>query len=192
MPHLQLPNKPPLIEGIFRHLLDQCWKFLKWRFTLFVEPPEANPCRNRKMDLVVLIDGTISMGYGPFQNQLNFVRSILSKMDFGLHATQLGIIQYSDKWSTSIEMELGEHGRRASVLANVSSIKYRPGARTMTGLAMTLAYEQVREFRSCSAHCIDSCTYENQSVLLSVWTTIDGKKSKMPKCLFIDLHNCSQ
>lgn len=95
------------------------------------------------MDLVVIIDGTISMGYGPFGIQQYFVYELLSKMSFGPRATQLAIIQFSDKWSTKIEMELGLHGGRDDVLRNVSNIEFQQGGRTKTGLAMYLAYEQV-------------------------------------------------
>ncbi|CAB4006278.1 Hypothetical predicted protein [Paramuricea clavata] len=95
------------------------------------------------MDLVVMIDGTISIGYEPFAEQRDFVLSILSKMKFGLQATQLCIIQFSDKFYTAVEMEMGEHGGRAEVLRNVSNIKYQQGRRTMTGLAMVLANEQL-------------------------------------------------
>jgi hypothetical protein len=104
---------------------------------------DANQCASRKMDLVVIIDGTISIGYEPFAEQRDFVRSILSKMRFGLQATQLGIIQFSDKFNTAVEMDLGDHGGRAEVLRNVSNIKYQQGRRTMTGLAMFMANEQV-------------------------------------------------
>lgn len=104
---------------------------------------DANQCASRKMDLVVIIDGTISIGYEPFAEQRDFVRSILSKMRFGLQATQLGIIQFSDKFNTAVEMDLGDHDGRAEVLRNVSNIKYQQGRRTMTGLAMFMANEQV-------------------------------------------------
>ena len=100
-------------------------------------------CASRAMDLVVLIDGTVSMDYGPFNEQRDFVISILSRMRFGPQSTQLGVIQYSDKWNTAVEMELGEHGRKADVLRNVSNIRYQQGGLTLTGLAMHLAYEQV-------------------------------------------------
>jgi hypothetical protein len=83
------------------------------------------------------------MDYGPFDEQRDFVLAILSKMKFGPRATQLSVIQFSDRWSTAVEMELGEHGRQSDVLRNVSNINYQQGRRTMTGLAMHLAYEQV-------------------------------------------------
>ena len=89
------------------------------------------------------MDGSISMDYGPFNEQRDFVISILSKMKFGPRATQLGVIQFSDRWNTVVEMKIGDHGGMADVLRNVSSIQYRPGSATMTGFAMHLAYEQV-------------------------------------------------
>lgn len=89
------------------------------------------------------MDGTISLGYEPFNIQRDFVLAVLSKMRFGPQATQLGIIQFSDRWSTSVEMEIGRHGRQTEVLKNVSNIVYQRGMQTMTGLAMHLGYEQV-------------------------------------------------
>ena len=105
-----------------------------------------NQCASRKMDLVVIMDGTISMGYEPFEIQRYFVYEILSKMSFGPQATQLAVIQFSDQWSTKIEMEMGLHGGREDVLRNVSNIEFQQGGRTKAGFAMYLAYEQVSVF----------------------------------------------
>ena len=104
---------------------------------------DTSQCASRKMDLVVIMDGTISMGYEPFDNQRDFVMSILARMNYGPQVTQLSIIQFSDRWNTAVEMEMGLHGGKDEVLYNVSNIVYQQGTRTKTGLAMYLAYEQV-------------------------------------------------
>ncbi|XP_028415540.1 collagen alpha-1(XII) chain-like [Dendronephthya gigantea] len=107
------------------------------------------------MDLVVIMDGTISLGYEHFNIQRDFVLSVLSKMKFGPQATQLGIIQFSDDRRTSVEMEIGRHGRQEDVLKNVSNIVYQQGLQTKTGLAMHLGYEQFFGGNSQSRRGVD-------------------------------------
>lgn len=98
------------------------------------------------MDLMVVIDGTITFGYDNFDNMKSFVSAVLSKLPIGRSGVRVGIIQFSDQWSTAVEMNLGEHGGVDSVLSFLKRMDYMQGYFTLTGMALEMANDQVTEF----------------------------------------------
>ncbi|XP_068565200.1 collagen alpha-1(XII) chain [Cebidichthys violaceus] len=103
------------------------------------EPPSVDPsdlqCKTTaKADIVLLVDGSWSIGRINFKTIRNFIARMVSVFDVGPNRVQIGLAQYSGDPKT--EWHLNAHQTKVSLLEAISSLPYK-GGNTMTGLAMT-------------------------------------------------------
>lgn len=95
---------------------------------------------------MLVIDGTLSLGYHHFDNIKILLKNVLSKFNIGPTGIRVGMIQFSDHWDTKIEINLGDHDGADDVLSRLEKMRYTQGYFTLTGLAMEMARKQVRGF----------------------------------------------
>ncbi|XP_060113627.1 IgGFc-binding protein-like [Heteronotia binoei] len=106
----------------------------------FAPPPlPLSGCRSRSFDMVMVIDGSGSIGAENFQLVKQFVNHIVDFLEVSPHGTQVGLVQYSD--SPHTEFPLNKYTSAAQIKAAVQKVKYMESG-TMTGLALKYMLEQ--------------------------------------------------
>ncbi|KAM9778880.1 collagen alpha-1(XII) chain-like isoform 3-T3 [Syngnathus typhle] len=103
------------------------------------EPPPLGPsdaqCKtSTKADIVLLVDGSWSIGRINFKTIRNFIGRMVGVFDIGPDKIQIGLAQYSGDPKT--EWHLNAHATRASLLDAINNLPYK-GGNTMTGMALS-------------------------------------------------------
>ncbi|XP_031703091.1 collagen alpha-1(XII) chain isoform X1 [Anarrhichthys ocellatus] len=108
--------------------------------TLFetAEPPPYGPtevtCKTAaQADIVLLVDGSWSIGRLNFKTIRAFIARMVGVFDIGPERVQIGLAQYSGDPKT--EWHLDAHRTRDSLLDAVANLPYK-GGNTMTGMAL--------------------------------------------------------
>ncbi|XP_077409700.1 collagen alpha-1(XII) chain isoform X3 [Vanacampus margaritifer] len=107
------------------------------------EPPPLGPsdvqCKtSTKADIVLLVDGSWSIGRMNFKTIRNFISRMVSVFDIGPQKIQIGLAQYSGDPKT--EWHLNAHSTKASLLDAIANLPYK-GGNTMTGMALSYILE---------------------------------------------------
>ncbi|XP_057208625.1 collagen alpha-1(XII) chain isoform X2 [Triplophysa rosa] len=102
------------------------------------EPPSVRPSDNEckttaKADIVLLVDGSWSIGRLNFKTIRAFIGRMVGVFDIGPDRVQIGLAQYSGDPKT--EWHLNAHSTRQSLLEAVANLPYK-GGNTMTGMAL--------------------------------------------------------
>ncbi|XP_059375410.1 collagen alpha-1(XII) chain-like isoform X1 [Carassius carassius] len=91
-------------------------------------------------DIVLLVDGSYSIGLANFAKVRSFLEVLVNSFDIGLDKVQISLVQYSRDPHT--EFALNKHRDNAAVLSAVRTFPYRGGS-TNTGKAMTYVREKI-------------------------------------------------
>ncbi|CAI5695215.1 unnamed protein product [Oreochromis niloticus] len=110
-------------------------------YTTYSDAPDPPPfdtpntmCRtNAQADIVLLVDGSWSIGRLNFKTIRAFIARMVGVFDIGPDRVQIGLAQYSGDPKT--EWHLNAHQTRESLLDAVSNLPYK-GGNTLTGLAL--------------------------------------------------------
>ncbi|CAL8312238.1 unnamed protein product [Lota lota] len=103
------------------------------------EPPlsqdvsDAKCKTNAKADIILLVDGSWSIGRLNFKTIRSFIGRMVGVFDIGRDKVQIGLAQYSGDPKTM--WHLNEHLTRDSLLQAVANLPYK-GGNTMTGMAL--------------------------------------------------------
>ncbi|XP_059211841.1 collagen alpha-1(XII) chain [Centropristis striata] len=102
------------------------------------EPPPLHPsgteCKTTaKADIILLVDGSWSIGRINFKTIRNFIARMVSVFDIGPERVQIGLAQYSGDPKT--EWQLNAHATKDSLLNAIANLPYK-GGNTMTGMAL--------------------------------------------------------
>ncbi|XP_074540734.1 collagen alpha-1(XII) chain isoform X2 [Halichoeres trimaculatus] len=102
------------------------------------EPPPLDPsdaqCKTTaKADIVLLVDGSWSIGRINFKTIRSFIARMVSVFEIGPDRVQIGLAQYSGDPKT--EWHLNAHPTKESLLKAINDLPYK-GGNTMTGLAL--------------------------------------------------------
>ncbi|XP_067280947.1 collagen alpha-1(XIV) chain-like [Pseudorasbora parva] len=89
-------------------------------------------------DIVILVDGSSSVGRVNFKTLKNFLESLVQAFVVGSEHTRVGLVQYSG--DPRIEWHLNTHSTNESVIDAVRNLPYK-GGNTLTGLALTYILE---------------------------------------------------
>uniref|UniRef100_A0A3Q3B4I5 Collagen alpha-1(XII) chain n=1 Tax=Kryptolebias marmoratus TaxID=37003 RepID=A0A3Q3B4I5_KRYMA len=96
---------------------------------------EPSKCKtNAQADIVLLVDGSWSIGRLNFKTIRAFIHRMVGVFDIGPDRVQIGLAQYSGDPKT--EWHLNAHRTRDSLLQAVANLPYK-GGNTMTGLALS-------------------------------------------------------
>ncbi|KAM9435215.1 collagen alpha-1(XII) chain isoform 2-T2 [Clarias gariepinus] len=98
-----------------------------------MDPPDAQCKTTAKADIVLLVDGSWSIGRLNFKTIRTFISRMVGVFDIGPDKVQIGLAQYSGDPRT--EWNLNAHRTRTSLLNAVSNLPYK-GGNTMTGMAL--------------------------------------------------------
>uniref|UniRef100_A0A3B3QGQ3 Collagen, type XII, alpha 1a n=1 Tax=Paramormyrops kingsleyae TaxID=1676925 RepID=A0A3B3QGQ3_9TELE len=97
-------------------------------------PPFTVACRTTaQADIVLLVDGSWSIGRLNFKTIRSFIGRMVGVFDIGPDRVQIGLAQYSGDPKT--EWHLNTHKTRESLLEAVANLPYK-GGNTLTGLAL--------------------------------------------------------
>uniref|UniRef100_A0A671YEV8 Collagen alpha-1(XII) chain n=1 Tax=Sparus aurata TaxID=8175 RepID=A0A671YEV8_SPAAU len=100
----------------------------------FPYPPSDVTCRTKaQADIVLLVDGSWSIGRLNFKTIRAFIARMVGVFDIGPERVQIGLAQYSGDPKT--EWHLDAHRTRESLLEAVANLPYK-GGNTLTGLAL--------------------------------------------------------
>ncbi|XP_017269709.1 collagen alpha-1(XII) chain isoform X2 [Kryptolebias marmoratus] len=96
--------------------------------------PNVQCKTNAQADIVLLVDGSWSIGRLNFKTIRAFIHRMVGVFDIGPDRVQIGLAQYSGDPKT--EWHLNAHRTRDSLLQAVANLPYK-GGNTMTGLALS-------------------------------------------------------
>uniref|UniRef100_A0A8C2CAW9 Collagen alpha-1(XII) chain n=1 Tax=Cyprinus carpio TaxID=7962 RepID=A0A8C2CAW9_CYPCA len=97
------------------------------------ETPEVMCKTTAQADIVLLVDGSWSIGRLNFKTIRSFIGRMVGAFDIGPDRVQIGLAQYSGDPKT--EWHLNTHRTRKELLDAVASLPYK-GGNTLTGLAL--------------------------------------------------------
>uniref|UniRef100_H2MS91 Collagen alpha-1(XII) chain n=1 Tax=Oryzias latipes TaxID=8090 RepID=H2MS91_ORYLA len=101
--------------------------------------PSGKSCKlHAKADIVLLVDGSWSIGRLNFKTVRNFIGRMVGVFDIGPERVQIGLAQYSGDPRT--EWHLNTHPTRKALLEAVDKLPYK-GGNTMTGMALNFILE---------------------------------------------------
>ncbi|XP_076874166.1 collagen alpha-1(XII) chain isoform X2 [Brachyhypopomus gauderio] len=109
--------------------------------TTLMDPPDPPPvylpdvkCKtSARADIILLVDGSWSIGRVNFKTIRAFIARMVGVFDIGPDKVQIGLAQYSGDPKT--EWHLNAHRTRQSLLDAVANLPYK-GGNTMTGMAL--------------------------------------------------------
>lgn len=96
--------------------------------------------KTKQTDLVILIDGSWSVGQSNFKKMQGFLGSLVNAFVIGPDRVLVGLAQYSD--DPRMEFALGEHTTKESTIRAINSTSYK-GGNTATGRALTFLREEM-------------------------------------------------
>ncbi|XP_078085516.1 collagen alpha-1(XII) chain-like isoform X2 [Mustelus asterias] len=107
-----------------------------------IEPPtveSGTQCTTKAAaDIVLLVDGSWSIGRLNFRQIRNFITKLVQVFDISPRRVQFGLAQYSGDPRT--EWNLNEYKDKQSLLAAVAGLPYK-GGNTLTGMALSYILE---------------------------------------------------
>ncbi|XP_042253059.1 collagen alpha-1(XII) chain-like, partial [Thunnus maccoyii] len=86
-----------------------------------------------KADIMLLVDGSYSIGLTNFAIIRSFLNQTVSNFDIGPDKVQIGLVQYSDDPNT--EWQLNTHQTKKSLMRAIANLPYK-GGNTYTGEAL--------------------------------------------------------
>ncbi|KAF5909696.1 collagen alpha-1(XII) chain-like isoform X4, partial [Clarias magur] len=95
---------------------------------------------NIQADIVLLVDGSYSIGLANFAKVRSFLEVLVNSFDIGPNKVQISLVQYSRDPHT--EFALSKHHDLSAVVKAVRTFPYRGGS-TNTGKAMTYVREKI-------------------------------------------------
>ncbi|XP_041716800.1 collagen alpha-1(XII) chain isoform X5 [Coregonus clupeaformis] len=99
-----------------------------------LEPWNEAKCKSQaKADIILLVDGSWSIGRLNFKTIRAFIARIVGVFDIGPERVMIGMVQYSGDPKT--EWHLNAHPTRDGLLKAVADLPYK-GGNTMTGMAL--------------------------------------------------------
>nr|XP_023856480.1 collagen alpha-1(XII) chain-like [Salvelinus alpinus] len=109
-----------------------------------LEPWNEAKCKSQaKADIILLVDGSWSIGRLNFKTIRAFIARIVGVFDIGPDRVMIGMVQYSGDPKT--EWHLNAHSTRDGLLKAVADLPYK-GGNTMTGMALN--YILTNNFKS--------------------------------------------
>ncbi|XP_038818501.1 collagen alpha-1(XII) chain-like [Salvelinus namaycush] len=108
-----------------------------------LEPWNAKCKSQAKADIILLVDGSWSIGRLNFKTIRAFIARIVGVFDIGPDRVMIGMVQYSGDPKT--EWHLNAHSTRDGLLKAVADLPYK-GGNTMTGMALN--YILTNNFKS--------------------------------------------
>lgn len=103
-------------------------------------PTECSLEVDVQADIVLLVDGSYSIGLANFAKVRAFLEVLVNSFDIGPNKVQISLVQYSRDPHT--EFALNKHHDIAAVVKAVRTFPYRGGS-TNTGKAMTYVREKI-------------------------------------------------
>ncbi|KAL6488430.1 hypothetical protein MHYP_G00021710 [Metynnis hypsauchen] len=114
---------------------------LLFTFTQSIEDEDVRAgCSTAVNDLVYIIDGSWSVGYGDFDKAKNWLVNVTSGFDVSALYSQVAVVQYSD--TPRLEIPLGLHQSAQELIEAIQAIRYL-GGNTQTGRAIKFAVNHV-------------------------------------------------
>ncbi|RVE57033.1 hypothetical protein OJAV_G00212260 [Oryzias javanicus] len=98
-----------------------------------IDAPNVSCRTSAQADIVLLVDGSWSIGRLNFKTIRSFIARMVGVFDIGPNLVQIGLAQYSGDPKT--EWHLNAHQTRESLLEAVAKLPYK-GGNTMTGMAL--------------------------------------------------------
>ncbi|XP_028414351.1 cartilage matrix protein-like [Dendronephthya gigantea] len=100
-----------------------------------VPPTSEEMCLKKKHDILMVVDGSGSVGEANFDKVKEFIQKLNTKFDIGPGRTQEALVQFGSPSHTRVEFNLGEKKTLKEVNQGVKQMKYlRSG--TATGDAL--------------------------------------------------------
>ncbi|KAJ1159467.1 hypothetical protein NDU88_012117 [Pleurodeles waltl] len=101
---------------------------------------ECSARRDIKADIVLLVDGSYSIGISNFSIMKSFLEALVRSFHVSRDTVQFGLVQFSSDPHT--EFTLNKHGSMDDVIKAINTMKRR-GGNTCTGKAMTHVRQEV-------------------------------------------------
>ncbi|CAG2185535.1 COL6A [Mytilus edulis] len=89
-------------------------------------PATAKPCGQAKVDIVIILDSSTSVGDDNYQKMKNFCKDFLKNADLDSGNIRAGIVSYST--GVHIEFQMNDYGTSQDIMDAIDAIPYRYGS----------------------------------------------------------------
>ena len=103
----------------------------------------AMSCAHEKRDIVLIVDGSASVGYRNVKKVKRFLQKLVLELNVGKDYNRLALVQFSEKDKTSVEFGFDRYYEARKIVRAISKMHYHSGQMTMTGHALALAHDKV-------------------------------------------------
>ncbi|XP_028414334.1 collagen alpha-1(XII) chain-like [Dendronephthya gigantea] len=108
-----------------------------------VPPTSEEVCLKKKHDILMVVDGSGSVGEASFDKVKEFIQKVNTKFDIGPGKTQEALVQFGSPSDTRIEFNLGKKKTLEEVNQGVEDIKFLNSGTTATGDALSKSRDMV-------------------------------------------------
>ena len=115
------------------------------KFNAYISFTAPHKCFQEKQDILIMVDGSKSIGKRNFYKVRLFLQDFLSRVDVGPSRVHVSVIQYSNSEKTSIEVALNQYTTVEDLVAAVAKIMYQAGKEADLFNALRLADLMVKK-----------------------------------------------
>ncbi|CAG2253559.1 COL6A [Mytilus edulis] len=89
-------------------------------------PPSTSSCAGAKIDLVIILDSSTSVGDANYKKMLTFCKDFLTNADIDSGNVKVGVLSYST--GVNVEFYLNSHSTKQDIFNAIDNIPYRYGS----------------------------------------------------------------
>lgn len=103
----------------------------------------AQKCAHKQRDILLLVDGSASVGYENMKIVKTFLKRLVSKLHISIHTNRVSLIQFSSLEKTKKEFSFDRSENVNQAHEGIGNMTFHAGQRTMLGNALEMANNEV-------------------------------------------------
>ncbi|CAB4000278.1 Hypothetical predicted protein [Paramuricea clavata] len=109
----------------------------------YARPPKALKCAHQKRDILMVVDGSSSVGHRNIKKVKAFLQKLVLELHVGKENNRVALMQFSEKAKTKPEFGFDRFYEPRQIGRAISKMAYHAGLKTMTGYALGLANDMI-------------------------------------------------
>ncbi|XP_028415968.1 collagen alpha-1(XII) chain-like [Dendronephthya gigantea] len=105
----------------------------------FAKPPKTMECAHQKRDILLLVDGSASVGWQDVRTVKKFLQKLVMELNVGEDSNRVALTQFSEQGKTKTEFGFDRYYQARKISRAIHKMVYHAGKRTMLGHALELA-----------------------------------------------------
>lgn len=105
--------------------------------------PKAAKCSHQKRDVLLVVDGSASVGYMNMRIVKKFLKNLVLELHIGKRRNHIGLVQFSEAAKTDVEFHFNQYYDARKTGRAISRMEFHSGKKTEIGHALGMAHEQI-------------------------------------------------